>query len=189
MNARRLWTTGLGLWCCLCLVFFSLPAATAGDRVKDDSLLKAAFIYNFAKFTHWPTESWDGPKAPLNFCTTGSDALVSDLSRLGKETIGGHPVSIRIYNSGVNRGDCHILYVAASERRRFVRFIQQTRDLPVLTISEIRGFAISGGIIQLYYDKQQLRFKINLDVARDRGLSLSSRLLDLAELVESKVLP
>lgn len=180
---------GFTAWCCWCLALFSLPTVVAGERNSEDSLLKAAFIYNFAKFTHWPQESWDAPNTPLNLCTMGNDALVSNLSRLSKETVAGHPVSINTFDPGVEDSDCHILYIATSEHKHFTRFIQQTHDAPVMTISEIPGFAGSGGIIQLYREQQQIRFKINLGVARDRGLTLSARLLDLAELVDTKVTP
>lgn len=173
----------------MCLLLFGLPVTAAENQVADDNLVKAAFIYNFAKFTRWPPQSRDGQKTPLNLCTTGKDALVSSLSHLDTETIGGRPVTISIFTPEIEASACHILYVAASEHRQFTRYIQQTRDAPVLTISEISNFAAAGGIIQLYRDQQRIRFKINLDVALSRGLSLSSRLLELAELVDTKVLP
>lgn len=187
--ARRLLTNGLLAWCCICLLSRQLPTAAADDPVADDSLIKTAFIYNFAKFTRWPLATWSDPKSPLHLCTTGEDDLVSSLNRLDKETIGRHPVRISIFDPGADSETCHILYVAASEHRHFTRYIQQTRDAPVLTISEIRGFADAGGIIQLYSDHQRIRFKINLVIARNRGLILSARLLDLAELVDSGVAP
>lgn len=189
MNTRAPFVTTLRVWCCLCLVLLGSSTAAPEDRLADDTLVKAAFIYNFAKFTRWPPRSWNGPKTPLNICTTGKDALVSNLSRLNRETIGGRPVTISAFTPGNETSACHILYIAVSEHRHFARFIQQTRDAPVLTISEIRSFADAGGIIQLYHDQQHIRFKINLGVARDRGLNLSARLLDLAELVGTKVVP
>jgi len=182
-------SNGTLAWCCLCLVFLCPPATLARDPVADDALVKTAFIYNFAKFTRWPLETWADSGSPLQLCTTGEDELVGSLHHLDKETVGGRPVTISIFDPGLGPKACHILYVAASEHRHFTRFIQQTRDAPVLTISEIRGFADSGGIIQLYRDRQQIRFKINLEVARDRGLNLSAQLLDLAELVDRRVAP
>jgi hypothetical protein len=176
-------------WTCLCLMFFGLSPAMAHDLLADDSLVKTAFLYNFAKFTRWPLEAWSDPKSPLRLCTIGKDELVSNLKRLDQETIGARPVTVSTFAPGDAGASCHILYIAGSEHRHFTRFIQQTRDAPVLTISEIRGFADSGGIIQLYRDRQQIRFKINLSVARERGLNLSSRLLDLAELVDSGAAP
>jgi hypothetical protein len=59
----------------------------------------------------------------------------------------------------------------------------------VLTISQIRGFADAGGIIQLFRAGDRVRFRINHRVARDRGLELSARLLDLAEIVDDGVAP
>ena len=67
----------------------------------------------------------------------------------------------------------------------YLQWIDRTRSQPVLTISEIRGFADASGAIQLYRDKDRIRFKINIGAARDRGLSLSARLLDLAEIVDT----
>ena len=189
MITRAPLVTMFRAWCCLCLVLFCPPAAATEDQVANDTLVKAAFIYNFAKFTRWPPQSWNGPKTPLNLCTTGKDALISNLGRLSKETIGGRPVTISTFTPGSEASAGHILYIAASEHRHFARFIQQTRDAPVLTISEIGRFAAAGGIIQLYQDQQRIRFKINLDVARSRGLTLSARLLDLAELVSTSVMP
>jgi len=183
------WPTGFRTWCCLCVLLFALPPAMADNPIADDALVKTAFIYNFAKFTLWPLESWDDSKTPLNICTAGNDKLVNNLNRLSEETIGGRLVTISLFAPGVRGQACHILYVAASEQRHFTRLIQQTRDAPVLTISVISGFAESGGIIQLYGDQQGIRFKINLEVARNRGLNLSARLLDLAELVETRLVP
>ena len=68
----------------------------------------------------------------------------------------------------------------------FLRWIDRTRSRPVLTISEIRGFADAGGAIQLFRDKDRIRFRINRDAARDRGLTLSARLLDLAVIVDTE---
>lgn len=189
MITRAPLETMFRVWCCLCLLLFGPPASATEDQVADDALVKAAFIYNFAKFTRWPPQSWNGPETPLNLCTTGKDALVSNLSRLNKETIGGRPVTISTFSPGGESSACHVLYIAVSEHRHFARFIQQTREAPVLTISEISNFTDAGGIIQLYRDQQRIRFKINLDIARDRGLNLSARLLDLAELVGTKVKP
>lgn len=191
MNTRvRLWwPTGFSTWCCLCVLLLALPSAMADHPVADDSLLKTAFIYNFAKFTRWPLDSWDDSKTPLNICTVGSDNLVNKLNRLSEETIRGRLITISLFAPGVGAKACHMLYVALSEQRHFTRFIQQTRDGPVLTVSQIDRFAESGGIIQLYGGKQGIRFKINREVAHSRGLNLSARLLDLAELVETRVMP
>ena len=49
---RRI-TTRLLIFSCL-FVMNVVQSSTAQTRVEDDLLVKAAFIYNFAKFTRWP---------------------------------------------------------------------------------------------------------------------------------------
>lgn len=120
------WPTGSRTWCCLCVLLFTLPSAMADRPVADDSLVKTAFIYNFAKFTRWPLDSWDDSKTPLNICTAGSDNLVNKLNRLSEETIRGRLVTISLFAPGVREKTCHILYIALSEQRHFTRFIQHT---------------------------------------------------------------
>jgi len=190
MQAYRLGPVIKGFWarCCLCLMVVVCPSVFAQDGPQDESLLKVAFIYNFAKFTRWPASAWNG-HVPLNLCTAGEDELVSSLQYLGHEMIKGRPVTIKAFGDGDGNPACHVLYIAASEHDDFARLIEQTRDLPVLTISEIRGFADAGGMIQLYRARNRVRFKINPGVADARGLRLSARLLDLAERVDGGVAP
>ncbi len=38
-------------------------------------LIKAAFLYNFAKFTEWPAEAYADPSAPLRICVLGDGHL------------------------------------------------------------------------------------------------------------------
>ena len=170
-------------WCWLFVAVVCPPSVLAQDPLEDEALLTAAFIYNFAKFIRWPMGTWTGPKGPLVLCTVGKDELLGSLERLGNERIGGRPVVIRRVDADAGGRECHILYISGSEHRHFARLIEQTLAAPVLTISEIRGFADSGGVIQLFRAKDRIRFKINLDVATRKRLKLSARLLDLAEVI------
>jgi hypothetical protein len=179
----------------VCIGLYALvvvaPAAPARDAFDDERLLKTAFIFNFAKFTRWPTLVWAGPQATLNLCTVGADEVVETLGRLGDETIRGRRVAVRSFAAeGAGEGEaCHVLYVAASEQGQFTRFFAQLGARPVLTVSQIPGFAAAGGMIQLYRYKDRIRFKINLGVARERNLGLSATLLDLADVIGGEGVP
>ncbi|HPE81872.1 MAG TPA: YfiR family protein [Gammaproteobacteria bacterium] len=168
----------------LCLALCHMPAALAQSPAENERLLKTAFVFNFAKLTRWPANTWTEDAPMFNLCTAGSDDLVTSLRHLGRERIAGHPVAIRALQAADSPNACHALYIAGSEHMSFLRWIDGTRSRPVLTISEIRGFADAGGAIQLYQDKDRIRFRINVDAARDRGLTLSARLLDLAVIVD-----
>ena len=170
----------------LLLSAHGVAAAPALGPLEDERLLKTVFIYNFAKFAHWPDDAWESGETTLVLCVAGSDELGVTLERLAGESVGGRPLVVRPYAEGPAGEGCKLLYIAGSEHGHFVRLVEQVGLRPVLTISQIRGFADMGGMIQLYRDKDRIRFKINLAAVSASGLQLSARLLDLAELVGSR---
>ena len=165
------------------LAVHGVAAASPLDPLQDERLLKTVFIYNFAKFAHWPDGAWAAGETRLVLCVAGSDELAVTLERLTGQSVGGHPVVVRPYAEGPAGESCKLLYIAGSEHGHFAGLVEQVALRPVLTISQIRGFADMGGMIQLYRDKDRVRFKINLAAVSASGLQLSARLLDLAELV------
>jgi hypothetical protein len=65
--------------------------------------------------------------------------------------------------------------------RRSAGALAGLTTLPILTVSDAKGFAKTTGIIELYSNAGQLRFLINVDAAGRSGLRLSSKLLNLAK--------
>jgi len=152
----------------------------------DARLFRAAFIFHFAKLTSWPEGTWNNTLAPLNICTSGNDQLADDLKRLSGKIIKDRPVSIRSLQYARSVSDCHVLYIATSENKNYQKIIRKIRNQPILTISELKHFTRSGGVIGLFRESGQTRFRINLDNARNTGLILSSRLLNIAVVVGDK---
>ena len=176
---------GVGLW----LLMASLHVTSAQTSADDEPLLKAAFVYNFAKFTRWPDNTWTEQNAPLVLCTMGSDKLADGLIQLGGKTIQEHPVTTRPLLDDQNPETCHLLYIAASEQPRYKDILKTMRGKPILTVSELSHFGRTGGIIELYREKDQTRFIINLGVAREAGLVLSARLLGMAVVIDNEERP
>jgi hypothetical protein len=92
---------------------------------------------------------------------------------------------IKRLRSAADAKDCHILFVSASEAARISDAIRATKSMPVLTISEVPGFANRGGIINLTLEDSKVRFEVNVDAAKAADLNISSRLLALAKIVQS----
>ncbi len=172
---------------CVCLLpVTGIQGAIAQTNAKDESLLKAAFIYNFAKFTRWPDNTWQEKEAPLSLCTAGRDELIGGLEQLSGKKIKERHVTIVPLKGVQNPVNCHLLYIATSEKNRYKDILSAVQGKPVLTVSELPDFGHSGGIIELYREKDKTRFIINLDAAREAGLVISSRLLNLAEVINNK---
>ena len=175
---------------CVCLLLVSSMQGTiAQNNTKHEPLLKAAFIYNFAKFTRWPENVWQEQTTSLNLCTAGKDTLISELERLAGKTIKQHPVTIQPLEKVQHLKNCHLLYIATSEKKRYKDILKSTQGEPILTVSELPHFVDSGGIIELYRKKSQTHFIINLGAAREAGLVISSRLLNLAKVINNGTTP
>jgi hypothetical protein len=155
-------------------------AAAAGDAVAA-SALKAAFLYNFAKFADW---SQLPPGAPVVLCAVGGDAIVAALVETVRgQNIGGHTLAVSRPQEDNTWRSCQLLYLAEAEIQRSASGLNGIRMLPVLTVSDRKGFAAAGGIIELYLEHGRMRFAINLDAAERAGVRLSSRLLALAKVI------
>ena len=141
--------------------------------------LKAAFIYNFAKFTGWPGEI---PSAePFVMCVLGDAAVGDALERaiVGRVLTGRRLVMSRVVATGPKQ-PCQILYVSGVSVAQAGQVIAELRDIPVLTISDVDGFTGVGGIAQFFFEHGQLRFRIHLESAKRARLQISSRLLIMA---------
>ena len=148
--------------------------------------MKAAYLYNFVKFSEWPADA-GAPDIPLTLCVLGDDAVQIQLEQAVKgHKVGGHPLNvIRISIDGALRS-CHILYVTGLDRRRSMQLIALVKDAPVFTVSDFDAFATLGGVSQLFVENGKLRFAINPASAQRARLRLSSKLLALAKLVKDE---
>jgi hypothetical protein len=145
--------------------------------------IKAAFLYNFAKFVEWPAASFGQPQAPLFVCSMGDDGLGSALDTIDHKVAQGHELKVRRRVRLDEARSCHILFVASSERARIATILQSLAGSSVLTISDIDGFAEAGGVIGLYNVDNKVQFSINPEQARSASLQINSQLLRLARIV------
>jgi hypothetical protein len=160
-------------------VLLLIGGSAYGQDVTEPAL-KAAFIYNFAKFTEWPVEVLPAT-GTFVMCVVGDTAVGDELERAVKDRVlAGHSMAVlREASAGPGRV-CHVLYVSGVAAGHAPQIVGPLRDLPVLTISDAQGFTELGGIAQFFYERGQLRFSVQNESAKRAHLQISSRLLALA---------
>ncbi|HXA65220.1 MAG TPA: YfiR family protein [Bryobacteraceae bacterium] len=160
-----------------------LVATNAPAQTVDEYHVKAAFVFNFAKFIQWPTEAFRTPDEPLVICVVGQDQMADALREtVNGNTIDGRPVIIRQIAIGQGPCDCQILFVGASAMKGFRSHPKESTG--VLTVGDTPGFAGDGGAINLKLEGGRVRFEINVAAAQGQGLHISSKLLSLAAVVK-----
>ena len=158
-------------------------ARAAAEEPTREYRIKAAFIYNFAKFTRWPAGSFSDGEAPLDFCIYGEVPFGGALEAVAGNTIRGRKVAVRRIAAIEASDGCHLLFISDSESERLAGILAALNDRPVLTVADMPDFTRAGGIINLKTtEEDKLRFEINTGSAKRAGLKFSSKLLSLAEI-------
>jgi hypothetical protein len=153
-----------------------------GPGAPSEYQVKAAFLYNFAKFVEWPARAFPSPSAPFTFCIVGADPFGQDLEQtINNETVGGREIAIRRLKR-VEREPCHIVFISASERETVPQILAILKSSSALTVSEFDSFIRIGGMVNLYMEDDRIRFEISIMPAENAGLRISSKLLKLAKL-------
>jgi len=168
----------------ICVVM--LPAdGCAQDAAVSEYQVKAAYLYNFAKFVEWPAESFSGASAPFEICIFGRDPfgeVLQDITR-GK-LVNGRRFEIRgRVTAPAQALSCHILFVSTSATRQFHAILQGLQGRSVLIVGESEGFVERGGMINFVLEGGRVLFEVNQKAAQQAGLKISAKLLSVAKRV------
>ena len=178
---RLAWMAVLGL---LAAGLAMAPRACPQSSAPSEYQLKAAFLFNFAKFVDWPDASFSSPQAPFTVCVLGKDPFGHFLDdALENKRIGTRTLAVERLKDKSEARHCQLVFVSTSEADKLPAIIEAVRGASVLLVGETPDFASSGGIIQFTFEDGRVRFLINSDAADRASLRLDSKLLALATVV------
>jgi hypothetical protein len=160
------------------------PAAIEPPRPTEYEV-KAAFLYNFAKFVKWPEDKPLG--STFVIAVLGEDPFGDVLDRtLAGKTIQGRRAEVRRVGTLAAPTDVQILFIGSSERPRLSQILKTLEGGSVLTVGEMEGFTERGGMIAFRLRSDVVNFDINLDQVERARLKMSSQLIRLARNVIAK---
>ncbi len=161
------------LACLLLLV----PSGNAAEGPSEYAV-KAAFLYNFAKFVEWPAGTFAGAADPIALCVLGENpfgTLLEDAVR--DKTVNGRQIAVHQSKTLSAAARCHIVFLASGSLDENLGALA---NRPVLTVSDVESAAERGAIIGLKLEERKVRFEVNLISAKKAHLKLSSQLLKVA---------
>lgn len=164
-----------GLWALL-------PVASIAAPVSEYQV-KAAFLYNFARFVDWPSQAHR--PGNLTLCIVGTNPFGSAINVIAGKPVGNDKLSVR-QASPDNVADCQIVYIAGSDSATLDKVLASIRGRPIITVGDAKGFADGGAVFNFYSEDNKIRFEINIDAARRTGLSISSQLLRLGRITRDR---
>lgn len=144
--------------------------------------LKAALVLRLAKYVTWPATRDPATDPPLTVCVVGQDPIGGSLRSLATD-----PARVEVRRMAGDAGDllrCHVV-VFASETDVDVNYaLARLAGHPVLTIGGSERFARGGGVLALVNRDGRIAFVVNNDAAKRARLAISSRLLQIASIVQ-----
>lgn len=159
------------------LLFFIVMTNVMRADALPEYTLKAAYLYNFALLTDWPS----GKKPEdFNLCFFRED-LGSASDALQNKMLHNQKFRVSTIASPEEAKGCQMVYIRESEEQMGERVIKKLSGSSVLVVSENPN--IANAHITVLREKRKLAFDVSLGGLRNADLSVSSRLLKLARKV------
>jgi len=176
-NPRR-WS-GLLAW-----LLASAVIAGAQPAQMKEYQVKAAFLFNFAQFVDWPETAFPQADTPLTIGVLGDEPFGGALDEIVRgEQVHGRTLRVQHCRRVEEAAGCHVLFISRSESGRLEQIVGSLRGRSILTVGDSEDFVQRGGMISFINERNKIRLRINRDLAAGAGLTISSKLLRVAEIV------
>lgn len=152
---------------------------------REEYAVKAAFVLNFILLTEWPEQPADVSKNEIVLCVVGGDNLPKPFKALDGKKV--RQKSLRVAHAPVdtNLPKCQVIFYREDvDTQNLVRTLKAVGSKPVLTIGEKKNVTKLGGVMHFFQDSGKLRFAINLEIVSEQRLKMSSRLLQIATIID-----
>lgn len=180
--------TGAKLWWVLSASLLTIGMSGPPQKLTTKEYqVKAVFLFNFTQFVEWPANAFPSANAPLVIGILGDDPFGSYLDELIRgEKINEHPLIARRFKNVEDIGECHILFVNIPEREELRETLEDLQYKNILTVGDANNFTRYGGMIRFATEANKIKIHVNLEPTKKANLTISSKLLRLAEIVPSK---
>src|SRR5262249_45954149 len=146
--------------------------------------VKAAFLFNFTQFVEWPVNIFASDQSPLIIGVLGENPFGNYLQEaITGEAKDGHPLTIKYYKDISEVTDCHILFINLPTSKKIEQLLEECKKRHILTVSDVPGFINQGGMVFFINKNNKIHIKVNIELAKEADLTISSKLLRLVEIV------
>jgi len=166
------------------LLLAYVSGAGAQASVPTEYQVKAAFLYNFAKFVEWPASRFPSAAAPLKICVFGQNPFGEGLREITREKmVNGRKIEVSDVADVQQAKNCHVLFIAWPGRAQMRQILESLHGAGILTVGDSKSFIEQGGMINFVLENERVQFEVNPKAADQAGLKISSKLLSVAKSV------
>lgn len=144
--------------------------------------MKAAYLYNFALLTTWPSAP---PNGPFTLCLYGQDTFGPALGALNGKEVNGQRIQVLHIERIENALQCRLIFINETNEGRVARLVNMVGRAPILTVVDDGLTRPASAMISLAPENRRLTFEVNTTAIKQANLQVSSRLLQFAAKVVS----
>jgi hypothetical protein len=179
-----------GAWLSSALALLAFFVCTSRSQAQTGTQheyeLKAGVLYHIIEYVEWPKDSQSNSTSAIQIGLLGQLPFADALQVLNGKTIQGRELIVKRLPDLQAASSCQVVFIGASEKPRVPEIMAEVKNRPVLTVSEIDGFAENGGMVNLIAGPNRIIMEINREVTSRARLSISSQLLKLARVFPSR---
>jgi hypothetical protein len=161
------------------LVILIITSSSLAQDKNVINLYKAASIYKFTNYIEI-----EGHSGNVKVCVVGDDKVFKLLEKIIEKRKRPDQKLKPIYFSKYdkNLSECNYLYISNKVSKDLKNIIDLVVEKPIITISDTANFTLNNrGLIEIFEDSGRVKFKINLRKSIEKGINISSKLIESAE--------
>jgi len=160
------------------VLLFVFPPISIATSIEQK--IKVAYIYNFTKFITWPRHS----SHTFNICISRNNSFATLFKTLESKTALGMPIKLHKIGHFDHPKNCHIIFFDPLLNNGFITSVYNSGTL---IVSENTTANRNEGMINFIVRNGKVKLQINNTYAKQAGLEISAKLLEIAQLVEGNV--
>jgi len=167
----------------LVLLMFAAASVRGQEPAVSEQTLKAVLFYKLPLFVY---HAGSDKQAQIGICTLGDAPLGNAVEKLPATLADGRRVEFKAIQGAGDVGECEFVFIGRSENGRLDSLLRRFQGRRLVTVSDIEGFALAGGMVEfsLRSDSPRIQILINRKAAQKQGIEFNAQLLRLAKVIE-----
>lgn len=168
----------------LCVFLFLIFSIKLQAQTIAEYNIKALFLFHFTHFVEWPSNTFSNPDDPFIIGILGNDPFHSFIDEtVAGEKVQGHSIVVQRYQDVKDIKDCNIIFISSNEVEKLTEILIALSGRNILTVSDIKDFAVTGGMVGFFTKDNKIKMQINVSASKIADLNISSKLLQVADII------
>ncbi|MBH0092242.1 YfiR family protein [Pseudoalteromonas sp. SCQQ13] len=164
------------------LITLMLLPSTSSYAMEKEYQLKAAFLYNFARFSQWHNSL--SQREYFTLCSPDKHFVDTASTTLKGRSINKQPIQNKhVALDQISINGCHMLFITSSTAANW-QSAQQLFYKNIMLVGEAENFIKNGGQIRFFLAGGKVRFEIAPQKLEEADIAMSSKVLRLARIVK-----